>query len=112
VVITRLDRAFRDTKDALYQVDTWIERGIQLHVLDLGGNTINFGTPIGRLMLTVLVAFGEFERSMARERTRLAMAKIRRKGGRSTSTPDRASGGSGTTSSSARCGRSTGTPAT
>lgn len=66
VVFTKLDRAFRNARDAINQLSSWVERGVEVHVVDLGMDT---STPIGRLVVHVMVAFGEFERALISERT-------------------------------------------
>src|SRR5262245_52481429 len=58
IVIAKLDRAFRDMNDAFKSVQSWQERGIVLHMLDLPG----CGNPIfDRLILAVLSWCAEFE---------------------------------------------------
>lgn len=77
VVITKLDRGFRNVRDFLDVLDTWQEKGVRLILLDMA---IDTGLPVGRLMATVLAAFGEFERERGRERTREVLAERRRLG--------------------------------
>lgn len=66
IIATRLDRAFRDTFDALATVRELSERGVDLYLKDLGG-LVTSG-PVAKLMLTVMVAFAEFERSRIADR--------------------------------------------
>lgn len=80
VVVTKLDRLFRSTSDAINTCLTWNARGVRLVVLSFGGSPLDTGTPHGKLMLVVLSAFSEFEREMARDRTRDAMARIKTDG--------------------------------
>lgn len=66
VIVTKLDRLARSTEDGLSLVKEWMERGISIHVLNMG---LIDNTPTGRLILTVMLAFAEFEREMILERT-------------------------------------------
>lgn len=68
VVIVKLDRAFRNVVDCLTTVTAWEQRNVALHIIDLGGNSIDTTSPAGRFMLTVLSAAGEMERGMIRDR--------------------------------------------
>jgi DNA invertase Pin-like site-specific DNA recombinase len=73
IVTLKLDRLFRDAADALNQTKNWDKLGIALHVIDMGGTSINTSTPSGRLFLTMSVAFAEMELNLIRERTALGM---------------------------------------
>jgi DNA invertase Pin-like site-specific DNA recombinase len=46
VVALKLDRLFRDAVDALNQTRTW-DRAIALHLVDMGGQTLNTATAMG-----------------------------------------------------------------
>ena len=63
-------------------VDGWERGGIALHVIDLGGNSIDSKSAAGRFMLTVLAGAAEMERNLTRERTRSALAVKRANGER------------------------------
>jgi site-specific DNA recombinase len=80
VIVLKLDRAFRDTVDALSTIDKWDRRGVGLHVIDLGGNAVDTQSAAGRFMLTVLAAIGEMERGQVKERTRTALGAKRGRG--------------------------------
>ena len=73
VVALKLDRLFRNAEDALHQTTAWDRAGIALHLVDMGGATMNTGSAIGRMMLTMLAGFAEFERNLIAERTRQAL---------------------------------------
>lgn len=73
IVTLKLDRLFRDAADALNQTKHWDKLGIALHVIDMGGTSINTSTATGRLFLTMSVAFAEMELNLIRERTALGM---------------------------------------
>ena len=66
VIVTKLDRLARSTGDGLSLIKKWIENNISVHVLNMG--CID-NTPTGKLILTVMLAFAEFERDMIVERT-------------------------------------------
>lgn len=80
VVAMKLDRLFRSTEDALHRVKDWEARGVTLHLTDLGGTSLNSRSAIGKVMLTLLSAFGEFERNLIAERTSTALAHKKRHG--------------------------------
>lgn len=75
VVVTKLDRLARSTKDLLSIADRIKEKGAGLEVLNIDLDTT---TPTGKLMLTVLGAIAEFEREIMLERQRdgIAVAKL------------------------------------
>jgi DNA invertase Pin-like site-specific DNA recombinase len=73
VVALKLDRLFRDTEDALFQTRHWDSAGVALHLIDLGGQTINTKSPMGRMMLTVMAGLAELERNLIAERTAVAL---------------------------------------
>jgi len=66
VVSPKLDRVFRSALDALQQTETLRERGVSLHLLDLGGDIA--GNGLSRLFMTIAAAFAELERDRIRER--------------------------------------------
>lgn len=82
LVVTRLDRLGRSTKDLL-EIGLWLEdQLVELEVID---QSINTKTPEGRMFFTILAAFAQFERDLIVARTKdgLAAARARgRKGGR------------------------------
>jgi len=82
VVVVKLDRAFRDVVDCLNNVDAWEPRGVALHIIDLGGNSIDTTSPAGRFMLTVLAAAAEMERGMINSRCQAGREARRAEGKR------------------------------
>jgi DNA invertase Pin-like site-specific DNA recombinase len=67
LVVTRLDRLARSTRDLLNILDTVAKAGAGFRSLaDAWADTT---TPHGRLMLTVLGGLAEFERELIRART-------------------------------------------
>ncbi len=80
IVILKLDRAFRNTENALATVRQWDSAGVALHVAEMGGSSIDTSSAVGKLFLTMLAGFGEFERNLAAERTTAALASKARSG--------------------------------
>src|SRR5262245_35988038 len=69
VVITpKLDRMFRSALDALDVLAQLQQRGVSLHMIDLGGDVT--GNGISKLVFTILSAVAEAERDRTRERIR------------------------------------------
>jgi len=80
VVTVKLDRMFRNAADALIHVEEWHEAGIAFHLVDFGGQSINTGSSIGKMILTMLAGFAEFERNLIAERTTAALGHLRKSG--------------------------------
>lgn len=64
---TKLDRFARSTIEGSNLVKDLIERGIKVHILNIG---IMDNTPASKLIRHIFLAFAEFERDMIIERTR------------------------------------------
>lgn len=77
VVTTKLDRLFRDASDALETTKDWNNKGINLVILDFGGESLNTSTPFGRMFLTVMAGFAEMERNLIAERTKNVMGYMK-----------------------------------
>ncbi|MEM3485149.1 MAG: recombinase family protein [Candidatus Methanomethyliaceae archaeon] len=73
VVALKLDRLFRDAGDALQLTKEWDKAGIALHLIDLGGQTLNTASAVGRFFLTMLAGMAELERNLIAERTATAL---------------------------------------
>lgn len=66
VIVTKLDRFCRTTKEGLEYIDALRDKGVRIHILNMG---IIENNPIGNMIITNLLAFAEFERAMIIERT-------------------------------------------
>jgi DNA invertase Pin-like site-specific DNA recombinase len=78
LMVTRLDRPARSSRDLLNILATIADKGAGFRSLnDAWANTI---TPHGRLILTVLGGLAEFERELIRARTTEGRARARANG--------------------------------
>lgn len=77
VLISKLDRAFRHTKDFLEQTEFFDEHGVKFVCLDADIDTTSAA---GRLFSTMRAAFAEFERETTRERVTEVMLSRASKG--------------------------------
>jgi site-specific DNA recombinase len=80
VIAYKLDRLFRDCADCLTVTAAWDKRSIALHLVDLGGQTLDTSSAMGRFFLTVMAGAAELERNLIRERTSEAMGYVRSQG--------------------------------
>jgi len=78
VVVWKLDRAFRSTRECLNTLEDFDRLGVGFLVLTQP--EINTRSSIGRLILTVLAAVAEFERDLIQARVREGMVNARRRG--------------------------------
>ena len=67
LVVTKLDRSARTAMGGCEAVQSLLDRGVTVRVLNMG--TLD-STPVGRMMVTVMFAMAEFERDMIVQRTR------------------------------------------
>jgi DNA invertase Pin-like site-specific DNA recombinase len=77
LVVWKLDRLSRSLKDMLLILEKITEVGAGFRSLT---ERIDTTTAAGRMLLQMLGAFAEFERSMVRERTRLGLQAARERG--------------------------------
>ena len=68
IITAKLDRAFRNARDALDTLEELKDLGVGLHMIDLGGDVC--GNGISKLVFTILSAVAEQERDRLRERIR------------------------------------------
>lgn len=79
LIVTKLDRFARTAVEGGAIVRELHERGVTIHILNMG---IADSTPMGKLMVTMLLAFAEFERDMIVERTQSGKAIAKANGKR------------------------------
>ena len=81
LIVTKLDRLARSVPDLLTMVARLEGKNVALRVLAMSGSQpLDTGTAIGKLMLAVIGAVGQFEREMMVERQREGIAKAKRDG--------------------------------
>lgn len=68
IIFPKLDRAFRNTRNALNVLHDLKERGAHIHFIDLGGDVT--GNGIGAIVFTILSAFATFEKERIATRIR------------------------------------------
>ena len=74
LVVTKLDRFARTAIDGVSAVRELFNRGVRVHILNMG---LVENTLTGNLILTVMLAFAEYERGMIVERTQTGKAVAR-----------------------------------
>jgi DNA invertase Pin-like site-specific DNA recombinase len=81
LIVTKLDRLARSVPDLLAMVTRLEAKSVALRVLAMSGvQPLDTGTAIGKLMLAVIGAVGQFEREMMLERQREGIAQAKRDG--------------------------------
>jgi len=80
LIVTKPDRLARSVADLLAIVKGLEDKGVSLLVLSMGGQAVDTKTPTGKLMLTMLGAVAEFERSLMLERQREGIARAKAEG--------------------------------
>lgn len=76
LVVCKLDRFARTAREGLEVVEGLMERGVKVHILNMG---LIEDTPMGRVILTVMLAFAQFERDSIVERTQAGKALAKEK---------------------------------
>lgn len=71
IVVWKLDRLGRSLKDVLITVDELADNNINVRSLT---EPVDTTSPMGRLMMQILLAVAEMERNLISERTRTSMA--------------------------------------
>ena len=74
LVVCKLDRFARTAIDGVQTVRALFEHGVRVHILNMG---LIENTLTGNLILTVMLAFAEYERGMIVERTQTGRAIAR-----------------------------------
>ena len=66
LIVCKLDRFARTAREGLEIVEDLMARGVKVHILNMG---LIEDTPMGRVILTVMLAFAQFERDSIVDRT-------------------------------------------
>ena len=66
LVVTKLDRLARSALEGGQLVKMLTDKGVKIHILNMG---VFDNSPINKVMVTMLLAFAEFERDLIIERT-------------------------------------------
>ena len=74
LVVTKLDRFARTAIQGVQTVRELFDRGVKVHILNMG---LVENTLTGNLILTVMLAFAEYERGMIVERTQTGKSVAR-----------------------------------
>lgn len=86
LLVTKLDRFARSASQGSVLIESLIERGVTVHVLNIG---VMDNNPTGKLIRNVMFSFAEFERDMIVERTQEGKAIAREKGVRVDGRPEK-----------------------
>lgn len=87
LVITKMDRMFRNMADLCESVERFQKKEYVLHIVDFNGSSIDLGSMYNRLMIHMMGAFAEFERCLIAERTSKGIQSIKARGERHTNSP-------------------------
>ena len=66
LVVTKLDRIARNARHGLEIIESLIDKGVSIRIMNMG---MFDNTPTGKLMLTMMLGFAEFERDLIVQRT-------------------------------------------
>ncbi|MDQ0511711.1 recombinase family protein [Ancylobacter amanitiformis] len=80
LVVTKIDRLARSTTHLWDIVRDLDAKGVNLRVLNLGGETVDTKSATGRLILNIFAGFAQFEREMMLERQKEGIAKAKAEG--------------------------------
>lgn len=78
LMVTKLDRLARNAPEASTLIRSLVDQDISVHILNMG---IANNTAMGKLMITILAGFAEFERDMIIERTQAGKQIAKTKSG-------------------------------
>jgi DNA invertase Pin-like site-specific DNA recombinase len=80
LVVSALSRLARSVADLMAIIKRLEDKGVNLRILDFGGSSIDTKGPTGKLILTLVGAIAEFERSLMLERQLAGIAKAKADG--------------------------------
>ena len=66
LVVSKVDRFARNTVEGISTMQTLLDKGVSVHILNMG---LIEDSPMGRFLLTMMLAVAEFERNLIVERT-------------------------------------------
>jgi DNA invertase Pin-like site-specific DNA recombinase len=78
IVAVKLDRLFRDASDCLLITKEWDKQNRALHLIDMGGNSFDTSSAMGRMFITMTAGFAEMERAMISDRVSAALQYMRK----------------------------------
>ena len=80
LIVTKLDRMFRLTSDAIMSIEEMREAGVFLHIINMGGQSLDSSSAIGQFFLTIIASVAQLERGLIAERTKEAMNYLMSRG--------------------------------
>ena len=80
LVVTKMDRLARSLAGLLNLVENFNKSNRALRILNMGGDVVDTRSATGRLMLSMLGSFAQFEREIMLERQRDGIAKAQAEG--------------------------------
>lgn len=86
LIVAKLDRFARNTVEGINVIQKLLDKGVRVTILNMG--TVD-NTPTGKLILTVMLGFAEFERDMIMQRTSAGKAIAKTKEGYSEGRPQK-----------------------
>jgi len=78
IVTIKLDRMFRNTLDCLKSMEILKDK-VSVTFIDMGGQTVDTSTAMGKWFLTLLSSVAELERNMTSDRTKAVLRDKKRK---------------------------------
>lgn len=78
IVVTRGDRLFRSAKNALEVAEMLRDKGVELHLMDMGGPVLN--SSVSRLVFGILMMVANMESERIGERTASVKEHLRKQG--------------------------------
>lgn len=73
IISTTLDRMFRNAADCILTTTSWDKHGIEFSFVNMGGQSLNSSTPMGKAMIAILGTIAELERNMIAERVKTVL---------------------------------------
>lgn len=73
IVTLKLDRLFRAALNGLETIQYFNKQGVTFSVIDMGGSILDTKSPMGKMMMTMMLALGELEKETTRDRVKKAL---------------------------------------